>query len=283
LVLCQQRLTFAQAPWCDASDRVRRQQLTPMIVALAVAGAVAIMAYGARLLTAGGAIAATFVGAAALVGGRSWVVMLLFFFASSSALSRWRGAERDKLVQPLVEKGGRRDAIQVLVNGGVFGVAAMLSTMGDIVTWHAVGAGAVAAATADTWSTEIGTVLGGTPRLILSGREVVPGTSGGVTVAGTIAGFVAAVLAGFLTAAMDWGTPVAAIAAGGVAGSVVDSVLGAVVQERRWCGNCSVATERRVHSCGTTTEHRGGIRGCDNDIVNLMSTIAGATVTWTLT
>lgn len=74
-----------------------------------------------------------------------------------------------------------------------------------------------------------------------------------------------------------------AIAAGGVAGSLVDSLVGASVQERLWCPACDASTERRVHSCGTTSVHRGGIRGVDNDIVNLMSTLAGAVVTWTLT
>jgi uncharacterized protein (TIGR00297 family) len=254
-----------------------------MIVEFAVAGAVAIMAYGARLLTAGGAIAATAVGAASMVGGAGWVVPLLFFFASSSALSRWRGAERERLLGAIIEKGNRRDAIQVLANGAVFAIAAALSTLGDVGTWQAVGAGAIAAATADTWSTEIGTVLGGSPRLIFSGRRVPPGTSGGVTIPGSIAGIAASILAAFVVSRLDWVVPVYSVVAGGIAGSLVDSVIGATMQERRWCATCAVETERRTHSCGTPTGHRGGIRGCNNDFVNLMSTIAGGVVTWTLT
>lgn len=254
-----------------------------MIVELAAAGAVATLAYGARLLTAGGAIAATAVGAASMLGGAGWVVVLLFFFASSSALSRWRGAERDRLLGSIIEKGNRRDAVQVLANGAVFASAAALSASGDAATWQAVGAGAIAAATADTWSTEVGTVLGGAPRLIFSGRRVPPGTSGGVTLPGSIAGIAAAILAAVVVSRIEWVVPVYAVVAGGVAGSLADSVIGATVQERRWCATCAVQTERRTHSCGTQTAHRGGIRGCNNDIVNLMSTIAGAAVTWTLT
>jgi uncharacterized protein (TIGR00297 family) len=254
--------------------------VTSLIISLVVAGAVATVAWAARLLTGSGAVAATLVGAAAMIGGIRWVVMLLFFFAGSNLLSRWRSREREQLVGSFIEKGSRRDAWQVLANGGVFGLAAVLANSGATATWEAVGLGAVVAATADTWSTEVGTVLGGTPRSILNGRQVAPGTSGGITIAGSTAAIAAAILAAIVAVSLDWSTPAPAIVLGGLAGSVIDSLLGATVQERRWCPSCQSLTERHVHSCGTTAVHRGGIRGCDNDIVNLLSTVAGAVVTW---
>ena len=214
--------------------------------------------------------------------GRVGLVLLLSFFVTSSALSRWRGSERDKLIGSLVEKVGRRDAVQVLANGAVFALAAALSTRQGIETWQALGAGAIAAATADTWSTEIGTVIGGTPRHLTNGRKVAPGTSGGITLVGTLSGSLGAVLVALIAASMDWETPVYAIVAGGVAGLFVDSLLGATIQERRWCTTCSEPTEHRTHSCGTKTAHRGGLRGLNNDVVNLESITAGAVVTSTL-
>jgi uncharacterized protein (TIGR00297 family) len=253
-----------------------------MIVALAIAGAVSSIAFRSRLLSPSGAVAATIVGAAAVLAGTRWIVLLLFFFITASALSRWRAAERDRLVGALIEKGSRRDAMQVLANGAVFAVSAFLSTRAFSSGWAAAGVGAIAAATADTWGTEIGTVAGGEPRSILSGRKVLPGTSGGITIAGTLAGFSGAIVTALLARLLDWPTPVHAVVLGGIAGSFVDSLLGATVQERRWCPSCSALTERRVHSCGTLTVQRGGIRGCDNDIVNLLSIMAGAAVTWTL-
>lgn len=253
-----------------------------VIVEIALAALVSIGAHRGRLLTAGGAVAASFVGAAAMIGGVRWVVMLLFFFASSNALSRWRGSERDRLVGSFIEKGGPRDASQVLANGGVFAVSAILATFADEFSWQAAGIGAIAAATADTWSTEVGTVLGGTPIDIRSGRQVPPGTSGGITIAGSATALVAAILAAIVARTVDWSTPTFAIVVGGLVGSLTDSLLGSTVQERRWCPSCNLATERHTHSCGTTTVHRGGIRGCNNDIVNLLSTVAGAVITWTL-
>jgi uncharacterized protein (TIGR00297 family) len=254
--------------------------VTSLIISLVVAGAVATIAWAARLLTVSGAVAATLVGAAAMIGGIRWVVMLLFFFAGSNLLSRWRSREREQLIGSFIEKGSRRDAWQVLANGGVFGLAAVLANSGATATWEAVGLGAVVAATADTWSTEVGTVLGGTPRSILNGRQVAPGTSGGITIAGSTAAIAAAILAAIVAVSLDWSTPAPAIVLGGLAGSVIDSLLGATVQERLWCPSCQSLTERHVHSCGTTAVYRGGIRGCDNDIVNLLSTVAGAVVTW---
>jgi uncharacterized protein (TIGR00297 family) len=253
-----------------------------MFLPLVIAGTVAFVAYLTGTLTLTGALAAAFVGAAALTGGIGWVVMLLFFFVTSNVLSHWRARERDRLVGSFLEKGGRRDAWQVFANGGVFAIAAILATFADEYTWQAIGIGAIVAATADTWSTEVGTVLGGTPVDIRSGRQVPPGTSGGITIAGSATAVVAAILAAIIARTVHWSTPAFAIISGGVVGSLTDSLLGSTVQERRWCPGCDMMTERRTHSCGTTTMIRGGIRGCDNDIVNLLSTLAGAVVTWTL-
>lgn len=253
------------------------------MLALAVAGVVSIVAYRARLLSGSGALVATLVGASTVVAGADWVTLLLLFFLTSSALSVWRRVERDELTASTVEKSGRRDAVQVLANGGVFALAAAFSTLGNVALWQSIAVGALATAMADTWSTEIGTLFGGRPRFILGGHEVPPGTSGGITLAGTSAGIVGALLAACVAVTMDWETPLLVIVAAGIVGSLVDSLLGASVQERRWCDACHQLTERRIHTCGTPTTHRGGIRGWNNDLVNFTSTLAGAAVSWALT
>jgi hypothetical protein len=51
-----------------------------MIVAFAIAGVIAGLAYLLRILTVGGGIAATFIGGGAVLAGRGWVALLLFFF-----------------------------------------------------------------------------------------------------------------------------------------------------------------------------------------------------------
>ncbi|HEX6314651.1 MAG TPA: DUF92 domain-containing protein [Gemmatimonadaceae bacterium] len=254
-----------------------------MLAQAAAASVIALAAHRLGWLTRGGAIAAALVGALSFHGGVSWAILLLFFFMTSTSLSRWRAVERDRLVQSIVGKKGPRDALQVIANGGVFAFAAFMSTRGDPIPWQALGAGAIAAMTSDTWSTEVGTALGGMPRSLLSGREVAPGTSGGITIAGTIAGIAGAVSAAVMARVSGWHVPIPVIIAGGIVGSVADSLIGSTLQERRWCDRCEKETERRAHTCGTTTRHWGGIRGCNNDLVNLLSSMAGAVVTWALT
>ena len=90
-------------------------------------------------------------------------------------------------------------------------------------------------------------------------------------------------LAGALTVALvarwlNLTDALAAVALAGVAGALMDSLLGATLQERRWCDACSRATERAVHDCGAPTRRAGGLGALDNDAVNLAATVTGAAV-----
>jgi uncharacterized membrane protein len=95
--------------------------------------------------------------------------MLMTFFISSSALGRVRADLRAQRIGAIVAKGGPRDAMQVLANGGAFALAAVGFTLHPHAGWLALGAGAMAAATADTWATEIGSLSRAAPRSILTG------------------------------------------------------------------------------------------------------------------
>ena len=248
---------------------------------LVVSSGIALGARRARSLSVSGAIAAVAVGTACLGAGWSWAALLILFFVTSSALSRWRRDARAARIAGVVAKGDERDAWQVAANGGVFALAAFGSVILPGFGWEAIGAGALAAAAADTWATEIGTLAGGVPRSVLSGEPVVPGMSGGVTWAGTLASVAGASLVALGALASRWGA-VATLGAlaGGVTGSLVDSVLGATLQERRRCPACDRPTERLVHDCGTATELAGGVRGFRNDAVNVACTAAGGLVGW---
>jgi uncharacterized protein (TIGR00297 family) len=249
-----------------------------IVIGLLVAAGSALIARRTHSLTTSGALAATAVGGAAFVAGGKWIALLLFFFLSSALLSHWRGEIKRVRTAGVVEKGNERDAWQVLANGAVFACAAAGAAVAPGFGWEAFGVGAIASATADTWGTEIGSAHG-MPRHVVTGQPVEPGTSGGITPAGTAGMLVGAASTAFLAWSVHWGTPVVAIITGGLAGAVLDSVLGATIQERRWCDQCRAATERRVHRCGSVTRPHGGVPGFGNDVVNLTSVLAGAILT----
>jgi len=243
-----------------------------------LAGALAFSARAVRALSQGGAVAALAVGTAAAIAGWSWAIILITFFLTSTGLSRFRRAKREARIGRIVEKGDERDAFQVLANGGVFAAAALMGAATGQGLWGVAALGALAAAAADTWATEVGTLVGRLPRSIVSFKVLPAGTSGAVTLPGTLASLAGAgTIAGvaYLTGAGP--IPVATFV-GGLAGAVADSLVGATIQERRWCDVCFEATERRVHSCGETTRVTGGIPGARNDFVNVVCTVVGSIV-----
>ena len=246
------------------------------LIGLALAGVIAALAWRLRALRTSGAIAAVVVGTIAMGAGWDWGIVLVAYFISSALLSRYRSAEKENRVSGRIEKEGARDAIQVIANGAVFALAALGYWLHPHPTWQALGAGALAASAADTWATELGVIARATPRSILTWKPVSVGTSGGVTAQGMLAGAAGASFIVIITRLLRW-PGVAAVAAlvGGLFGCVLDSVLGASLQARRWCASCAMATEQRVHRCGSNTTVVGGYEWLDNDLVNFLATFGG--------
>ena len=276
--------------------------LFSVFVGALFAGAVALVARFARALTPGGAIAAFVVGTLTYAAGTvGFAFVLLAFFVPSVVLSRVGRARKHTLVD--VDKHGARDAIQVIANGGVATVCAVVWAFHHDPRWALAFAGAYAAATADTWATEIGTLARRQPRSILTLRPVPAGMSGGITLAGTLAEIIGAMWLGIvgtagiagayalnvpdLGAAWSSGAPAAyvipvtwplAILLAGIAGATADSLLGATVQELRRCDACGRVCETDPHVCGTPTRLVRGVAGFSNDVVNLLATAIGAAV-----
>jgi uncharacterized protein (TIGR00297 family) len=206
--------------------------------------------------------------------------VLLAFFLPSVGLSRLGKRRKRELVD--IGKGGARDALQVLANGGMATACAVLFALSRDPRWAWAFAGAYAAATADTWATEIGAAFGGTPHSIVGFRPVATGLSGGVTALGS-----AAMVAGSAWIALVWAWPqhswtaFAIVAAAGIAGELTDSVLGATLQCLRFCPQCVRAAETEVHVCGTPTVAIRGLSWMTNDTVNIVATAVGALVAGT--
>src|SRR5689334_14742571 len=161
-----------------------------------IAVLIAFGAYRAGSLSRSGAYAATVVGTLIFgLGGWQWAVLLLAFFITSSALSR-AFRKRKQGLDEKYSKGSRRDAGQVFGNGALAALFAGLHYFTPDATWVWVAfAGCLAAVNADTWATELGVLNPGPPRLLTHpGREVEKGTSGAVSLFGTVAALAGAAL-----------------------------------------------------------------------------------------
>lgn len=213
-------------------------------------GGVGVLVLAARRgwLTASGVAAATIVGAGVWWGtGPGGFALLLLFFATSSLLTGPGGGD-----------AGGRDAGQVTANGGVAALAGAAGGMGLVAGADLALAGALAAATADTWASEVGRRWGRRTFHVLSRRSVAPGSPAGISVPGSCAALAGACLVAGVAAVLGvvpaGPGSAAAVGIGGVAGSASDSLLGATL-EVRWAG-------------------------FDNDAVNAAATLVGAATAW---
>src|SRR5690606_34206840 len=188
----------------------------------------------------GGSRAGGGVGADSVAAGWWWAGLLVLFFVAGTLVSKLGAGLKERRAAGIVARIGARDARQVLANGGIFALCAVAYLLHPATLWWWTAAGALSAAAADTFSTEIGTLWSSSARSILTGERVPAGTSGGVSSPGTFAGvFGALVIAAAASAAASSGwVAVTALTLAGVAGSIADSLLGATVQHRRWCGTC---------------------------------------------
>lgn len=249
-----------------------------------------VFAYGAyrlEVLTPDGAAAAFLLGTFVFgIGGLRFMLPMGAFFVLSSILSKL-GNQKKHLLETVYEKTSNRDMMQVLANGGVAGLMAIL--------WHFTRSnlfyygflGSLAAATADTWGTEIGVFARQQPRSILTFRPVEAGTSGGITPIGTTG----ALLGSGVLALTGWVIPAGTLApffkstilitiiTAGLLGAIADSILGATIQAQYFCDSCQKITEKRTHCPDGDTKLSRGFSWINNDVVNTACTAIGGILT----
>jgi uncharacterized protein (TIGR00297 family) len=258
-------------------------QMTAWWIGLAGSALIAGLAYWKRSLSGSGAVAAIVLGTLLYaLGSVSWFGTLILFFVSSSLLSKWKQRKKAQ-VESTYEKTGRRDAGQVLANGGLGLLLCIANTFAPHALWFYAYVGVMASVNADTWATEIGGLSIKPPRSILTGQVVPAGSSGGVSVLGMYATCVGAIFIGVVAwvlsgVSLTHGWRVVLVGSvAGVIGSLVDSLLGARLQVMYRCNTCGREVERREH-CGVTTTQVRGWSLFNNDVVNLVASLIGGVV-----
>ena len=177
--------------------------------------------------------------------------LLLVVFGVTLGATRL-GLDRKRQLRA-AERAGGRSASQVMANLGVSAFVVALAPAG----WPMLALAALAEASADTVSSEIGMAFPGPTVMITSWQRVPAGTDGGVSLRGT-----AAALAGAIViAAISWAVGLvtahqaSVVVYAGFLGTLVDSLLGALLERRGWI---------------------------NNDVVNLLSTAAALGLAWLL-
>ncbi|HEX2960259.1 MAG TPA: DUF92 domain-containing protein [Ignavibacteriales bacterium] len=249
-----------------------------IILAIVLGAIAAVLSFRLKFLTKSGSWAAFLLAVPVFgLGGWKWGVPLLYFFLSSSILSKQR-KKHNPGVDNYFEKTGVRDYLQVISNGGLGGILAVMDFFLNSGAFYTAYIGMLAAVCADTWGTEIGTWAGSKTYNILNLQMCEQGTSGGVSPAGTL-GSVAGALTVALSSALWVNNGLflyfCIIVFSGTLGSLTDSILGAAFQAEFYCTQCGKLTEKKFH-CTRPAIHKKGFLWIGNDVVNLAAGITGA-------
>ena len=193
--------------------------------------------------TGPGAVAGILIGTLIFTfqGGAGLLLMASFvaFGSGATRLGYARKARRD-LAQVA---GGRRGARNAIANLGVAATAAVFAaTTPHVALYLAAFVAALAAATGDTVSSEIGQLWGRRTRLVTTLRPVPPGTNGGISLTGTLAGLGGSMTIaglGWIVGFYPWST-VALVTLAAWVGTTVDSLAGATLERREMLDNEAV-------------------------------------------
>ena len=176
--------------------------------------------------------------------GSQWlgILTLTLFFGLGTFVSQWK-VQKKRELGVAQEKGGQRTIVNALSNGGMAGFCGFLAWYfpNEHLMFELMMVTSVAAATSDTFSSELGNIYGSRYFNILTFKTDRRGKDGVISLEGTLAGLVGAFLIAINYAFFEgWSTYVIWIIAGGMLGNFMDSLLGATLQQRGWLDNHQV-------------------------------------------
>ena len=207
-----------------------------MVIPLAVTAVFAVLAGFAHGVDLSGALAGAAIAFILAARDLKMFYVLLVVFAVTFLATRL-GIERKQQLRKAEARSGR-SASQVAANLGVAALVVMLAPE----HWRVLSLAALAEATADTSSSEVGLAFPGKTVLITNWKAVSPGLDGAISVYGTAAAAVAAGLiavSALLLGLVSLRQAVAILYAG-FFGTVIDSLLGALLERRGYLNNDAV-------------------------------------------
>jgi len=251
--------------------------LIDFVLGITLSLIIAYLSYRFRLLSFSGSITTFFLAIIIFgFGTWKWTIPIVTFFLLSSLLSIYR-KRKNESVETYFEKSGERDHFQVLANGGLGCVLVVINYFYPEKLFYIVYVSSIASMCADTWATEIGTLIKTKTVDIISFKKVEQGVSGGISLVGTlgsIAGALVIAATSLLWMESNYLLNMIIIVVCGFWGSVSDSILGSKIQAHYKCIVCNSITERRSH-CNNETVLFKGIRWMNNDAINFSASLSG--------
>ena len=225
---------------------------TNLVISFALILILMIVSRVRHILNEAGTWAAAALGLGVAIGGHwTWLVILLSFLCAGFAATRWRYEEKRE--QGFHEGDeGERDWTNVVANGGVPLVVSILAIISkDWETLFPVFAASVAVAASDTFASEFG-ALDTRVYMITTMKKCEQGINGGFSPTGQLAAMAGALLIaliatglGLLVGADALADPIEFIVSVtliGFIGCQIDSLFGAVLENRGYIGKGTVNT-----------------------------------------
>jgi uncharacterized protein (TIGR00297 family) len=194
----------------------------------------------ARKLTVVAALTGTIVACLVFAGaGYTGVAMMTTFFILGSAATSWQRNKKQSFTTAEEHKRGRT-AVQVLANAGVGAITGILTLLFPLYTqlWVLMMAASFASATADTLSSELGTVYGRRFFNIITWKPDQRGLDGVISLEGTLIGIGGCIVIAIVyVIGYGWNAWLIGIIIAGIVGNLTDSVLGATLERRGYLDN----------------------------------------------
>ncbi|NYB26812.1 MAG: TIGR00297 family protein [Methanobacteriaceae archaeon] len=204
------------------------EYVAPYVALLVVIG---IMVYARKAIDLLGSVFMIIMGVIIIFApgaGVNWLILIFVFLILGLAFTRYKHQYKKEI--KVYE--GTRTIRNVVSNGVVPFVMAAFGNYGGFI-------GSIATATADTMASEVG--ITSTPLLITTLKKVPPGTDGGISLIGTAAGIFGSGIIGISAYLLGiFPDPVKTLEIAVISGTIgcfVDSILGAVLERKKYLNN----------------------------------------------
>ena len=218
-----------------------------LIISVTLVMALLVLSRVRDLLDNSGLFAATITGlTVSLLGHWTWLIALFIFLVIGSIATKWK-LEEKKLLSLEEANEGLRSWKNVLANGGAVSIMAIYNFISPGEEWiYFAAIASISVALSDTLASEIGS-LDTRTRSITTLQSVPAGTNGGMSPTGTVAALIGAIIISIIGVIFSPEDSTISninlllmLTLIGWLGCQVDSLLGALLENRGYLGKHSV-------------------------------------------